>query len=103
MKQSILTWNTGRYYTNDGQRIAATILDDGTTVYFVDVDRGIDGHILNGTLERDAIMHAYDRHSYERPLMKEGYPYEHRYTDAIHERRMEIYNALREAAETEAL
>lgn len=99
MKQSIITWNTGRYYTEHGQRIAATMLDDGTTVYFVDTDRGIDGHIPNGTLQRDAIMRAYDYYSRECQSMIEGYPYDQRCTESSYERRMEIYNALREAAE----
>ena len=103
MKQNIIKWNTGRYYAAEGQRIAATMLDDGTTVYFVDIDRMIDGHIPNGTLERDAIMRAYDYYSRECPSMVEGYPYDQRCTESSYERRMEIYNALREAAETEAL
>ncbi len=102
MKQ-ILTWNTGRHYTEHGQRIAATMLDDGTTVYFVDIDRMIDGHVPNGTLERNAIMRAYDYYSRECASMVEGYPYDQRCTQSGYDRRMEIYNALREAAETEAL
>jgi hypothetical protein len=103
MKENIIKWNTGRYYAAEGQRIAATMLDDGTTVYFVDIDRMIDGHIPNGTLERNAIMRAYDHYSRECPSMVEGYPYDQRCTESSYERRMEIYNALREAAETEAL
>lgn len=36
------TWNTNRGYTNQGQRIAALILEDGR-VAFYDVDRQIHG------------------------------------------------------------
>jgi hypothetical protein len=104
MKQStIIKWNTGRHYAAAGQRIAATLLDDGTTVYFVDIDRMIDGHIPNGTLERNAIMRAYDYYSRECASIIEGYPYDQRCTQSGYDRRMEIYNALREAAEAEAL
>ena len=37
----IKVWNTGRRYTGHGQRIAAAQVGSG--VYFVDVDRRIDG------------------------------------------------------------
>jgi hypothetical protein len=35
-------WNTGRFYSDLGQRIVATMLPDGR-IAFVDLDRGIDG------------------------------------------------------------
>ena len=37
----ILTFNTGRMYTEQGQRIAAAQIE--YMVYFIDADRGIDG------------------------------------------------------------
>jgi hypothetical protein len=55
-----LTFNTGRGYTEHGQRIAATKLDDGR-VLFVDVDRGID-YVSAEPIEltSSAVMAAYD-------------------------------------------
>ena len=55
-----LTFNTGRGYTEHGQRIAATKLDDGR-VLFVDVDRGI-SYVSAEPIELTAraIMAAYD-------------------------------------------
>lgn len=40
----IYVWNTGRQYTILGQRIAAMVV--GNHVYFVDIDRGIDGQMV---------------------------------------------------------
>ena len=40
----IITWNTGRWYSEEGQRIAAVTLPDGRIV-FLDYDRNIDGVI----------------------------------------------------------
>lgn len=64
----IETWNTGRRYTNAGQRIAATRI--GETIYFVDLDRNLDGMFAGSigtftarpkgwTLEQ-TVMDAYD-------------------------------------------
>ena len=55
-----LTYNTGRAYTDAGQRIAARKLDDGR-VLFVDVDRGID-YVSAEPIELTsrAVMAAYD-------------------------------------------
>ena len=55
-----LTFNTGRAYTDAGQRIAARKLDDGR-VLFVDVDRGID-YVTAEPIELTprAVMAAYD-------------------------------------------
>jgi len=36
----IVVWNTGRKYTEHGQRMAAKIV--GNTIYVVDIDRGLD-------------------------------------------------------------
>jgi len=57
---TLLTFNTGRAYTDAGQRIAARKLDDGR-VLFVDVDRGIE-YVTAEPIEltpRD-VMAAYD-------------------------------------------
>lgn len=40
---NIITWNTGRHYTEHGQRIAAYYDPYDKIMYFVDMDRGIDG------------------------------------------------------------
>lgn len=54
-------FNTGRLYTVDGQRITATLHDDGV-VTFMDHSRGIDGEfqILNLPFNRDTVMSVYD-------------------------------------------
>jgi len=56
----IIAFNTGRFYTEKGQRIAATQLDDGS-VAFCDIDRGID-YITTGPcdLTKSDVMSAYD-------------------------------------------
>lgn len=69
-----LKFNTGRYYTDKGQRIAAALLDNGD-IYFVDIDRHIDGTVKANGLTIDdvidldlftqrAIMKAYDDNQY---------------------------------------
>lgn len=56
-------FNTGRSYTAKGQRITATLHDDGV-VTFADHDRGVYGEFkLDTTLakfEQRDIMHYYD-------------------------------------------
>ena len=55
-----LGFNTKRLYTKDGQRIMATLHDDGV-VTFMDHDRGIDGEFtLVGDFTQSAVMSAYD-------------------------------------------
>ena len=54
----IIKWNTGRWYTEHGQRIAAGLLKNGK-VGMVDIDRGI-FYQYNCELTREAVMHAYD-------------------------------------------
>jgi len=46
---TILKFNTRREYTKNGQRIAASLQDNGDIV-FVDIDRQIDGIISAGAL-----------------------------------------------------
>jgi hypothetical protein len=56
----ILTFNTGRAYTNDGQRIAAAQLDNGNII-MVDADRGLDMMFSSDfDFTERGIMHAYD-------------------------------------------
>ena len=50
-----LKFNTGRQYTDKGQRIAAVLLDNGD-IYFNDIDRHIDGTISANGLTRDEII-----------------------------------------------
>jgi hypothetical protein len=67
MTQKILSFNTGRGYTEHGQRIAAMQLDNGRVV-FVDVDRGI-RYATNEPCELNqrAIMRAYDYNTTDTP------------------------------------
>lgn len=65
----ILTFNTGREYTKNGQRIAAARVDGG--VVFVDIDRGIDGFIADAAgsarvaLTQAVVMRRYDLNLYD--------------------------------------
>jgi len=60
MSQKIISFNTGRGYTEHGQRIAAMQLNDGRVV-FVDVDRGIRYVTAERCeLTQRAVMRAYD-------------------------------------------
>jgi hypothetical protein len=70
----ILKFNTGREYTKNGQRIAATLQENGDIV-FVDVDRSICGIIRAGGFTYEdiktlgcftqrGIMESYDRNEY---------------------------------------
>lgn len=61
--RTILVFNTGRTYTEHGQRIAATKWRD-SDVLFHDVDRGIHGVIRNCPLEPMAILEKYDAADY---------------------------------------
>ena len=70
---NVIKFNTGREYTEQGQRIAARLLDNGDIV-FLDIDRGIDGVIsANGLSKKDieelyfnrtTIMDCYDNGNY---------------------------------------
>jgi hypothetical protein len=57
-----LAFNTGRQYSEAGQRIAAGLLDDGGII-FVDIDRGLEYLIAPGAARftQSSIMGAYDR------------------------------------------
>jgi len=54
----IISFNTGRQYSDQGQRIAAA--KHNGVVIMVDVDRGIDYALPAAALERSSIMAAYD-------------------------------------------
>lgn len=60
-----IVFNTGRHYTVNGQRIIATLHDDGV-ITFHDIDRMIDGE-LSGThpvISDYRVLAAYDRCDY---------------------------------------
>jgi hypothetical protein len=62
-----LTFNTGREYTKNGQRIAATQLESGHVI-ILDIDRHIDVIFPVGVeLTQADIMWAYDRNMYTTP------------------------------------
>ena len=54
----IISFNTGRQYSDKGQRIAAAVHNG--VVIMVDVDRGIDYALPAAALDRNSIMAAYD-------------------------------------------
>lgn len=66
MKPSAISWNTGRWYTDAGQRMAAARMPSGP-VMFVDVDRGIDGIIPavgKVSVTQEWVMSQYDHNNY---------------------------------------
>ena len=76
---TIIKFNTGREYTKNGQRIAASLQDNGDIV-FVDIDRQIDGVIRANGLTLDevlafgyftqrGIMESYDKNEYTGDLI----------------------------------
>jgi len=54
----IISFNTGRQYSDNGQRIAAA--EYNGVVIMVDIDRGIDYALPAAALDRNSIMAAYD-------------------------------------------
>jgi len=65
----IKVFQTGRHYSEKGQRIAYIV--DEYKIYFVDVDRGIDGVMLNPLAEIDHNM--FDCHTILRMYDAGGY------------------------------
>lgn len=65
----IVSWNSGRYYTKSGQRMAATKVRlphfPYSGIVFIDIDRGISGFMLSGhEVRADDVMSAYDRNQW---------------------------------------
>jgi hypothetical protein len=59
----MIKFNTGREYTEHGQRIAAQRDDDTGTIILVDLDRHIDMMLPAGVeLTQSDVMWAYDLH-----------------------------------------
>ena len=95
MKPIIIAWNTGRNYTQHGQRMAATILPNGD-IYFSDYDRMISGHIPSEyavSFLPSAITSAYDRNNYVN-----GYPRTLISTNAEWDESLAIRKMVEEAA-----
>jgi hypothetical protein len=62
-----IQFNTGRRYTQQGQRIVATLHDD-RVVTFMDHDRGIYGEFALGmhcSFNDTEVMHWYDSSTYK--------------------------------------
>lgn len=62
----VIAWNTGRGYSEHGQRIGAVLVDH--LIYFADIDRGIFGVIDADEVEVEltpmGVMRAYDNGMY---------------------------------------
>jgi hypothetical protein len=56
--KKIISFNTGRHYSEKGQRIAAAIHNG--VVIMVDVDRNIDCAFPGIQLDRKSVLEAYD-------------------------------------------
>ena len=58
---STIHFNTGRLYTEAGQRITATLHDDNV-VTFMDHSRGVDGEfkLCGRRFDESIVMNAYD-------------------------------------------
>lgn len=71
----MIQFNTGRQYSKQGQRIVAAQVDDGR-IFFVDLDRCIDGMITapNAELTEASVLKAYDANQYRwvgHPILRE--------------------------------
>lgn len=75
-----IRFNTGRLYTKFGQRITATLHDDGV-VTFHDHDRMVDGEfkLYGDRFDKSVVMHAYDlniakqtQRSWQDAMMEDG-------------------------------
>tara|TARA_R110000803_G_scaffold147612_1_gene213148 strand:+ start:480 stop:770 length:291 start_codon:yes stop_codon:yes gene_type:complete len=66
--EMVVAWNTGRYYSDKGQRIAAAFNPDDGKLYFCDIDRGIDGSVEYSKTDnsiKEAVMRSYDASTYD--------------------------------------
>ena len=71
----MIQFNTGRQYSDKGQRIVAAQVDDGR-IFFVDLDRCIDGMITapSAELTEASVLRAYDTNQYRwvgHPILRE--------------------------------
>ena len=87
----IISFNTGRQYSESGQRIAAAVAPNGDVIMF-DIDRDLVYSISNIDLDRAAIMNAYDNGDV-RYINEENFNHEYTY-DQIDE----FLNELRQRA-----
>ena len=62
MQNKIISFNTGRQYSDKGQRIAAA--NHNNLVLIVDIDRGLEYALLNANLDRQSIMLNYDNENH---------------------------------------
>lgn len=83
----VFAFNTGRSYTEFGQRIAVGQLD--TLVFFVDIDRQIEGVFEYdfGNVDRQIVMATYDRGWYRAPA---------RYTEQVYSIVQQLWKAAKE-------
>lgn len=87
-------WNTGRSYTASGQRIAAEYDLETDRIYFVDVDRHIEGSFprpgfvapeeMDETKVERFTMSAYDGNRYDSIHLTREDPRTRRLYDAAH-------------------
>lgn len=82
METKIYTWNTGRLYGREGQRIAATVIEEKAKIVFADLDRHVDGEIPLSRRGKDwdayaiekLVMTAYDFGNYSHYAADGDYP-----------------------------
>ncbi len=95
MNKEITVFQTGRQYSDKGQRIAVCELSD-SRVMFADVDRNIDGVTTivrhRGDSVQEHVMWCYDRGHYTSGFYEFGIPH-----DTL-EDRMNLMSELRKAA-----
>ena len=76
-------FQTGRYYGQQGQRIAYTVLPNGMTA-FNDIDRGIDGCFYLGDTPTDSeVLNAYDKGGYSHTADRFGVEFDRRHLRSI--------------------
>ena len=77
------TWNTGCLYSEHGQRMAATVVDG--EVYFLDLDRRIDGHFEVSPCVAMPVKDSVDSHYLHNDFAPIGYSAaEHDIKDGLH-------------------
>jgi hypothetical protein len=56
-------WNTGRFYRPNGQRIVVARVTDNS-VLFLDIDRMVEGVLVDCAFSKYSVMYGYDRNLY---------------------------------------